>query len=336
MRVFVTGGTGFVGTRLATVLARRGHELRCLARTTSDTRHLRRLGATICVGDVDNRDALREAMTGCDALVHLANVYSMWERDRSVFQRVNVAGTRNVMVAALEAGVPKVVHISTDEVFGTPRGVLSERSPIARSHTSEYGRTKAAGERVAWGLHHRHGLPLIVLNPAGILGGGDPKPQGHYLRLLAERRFPARFAESHVMTWVYVGDVAEAIARVLEKPGNVGERYLIGRESLTYGELTRLACEAAGVSPPLLALPDAACFAVAWLLSAVADVTRRPPLWGISLDEARTALRDIHYDARKSERELGLVYTPLRVAIEEEVAFLRKAPRAAPGLSRPA
>lgn len=322
MRVFVTGGTGFIGRRLTQLLVEHGHDVRCLVRRASTPAFPVTPGVSAMAGDVHNHAALCRGMHGCDALVHLAGVYSMWERDKSVFRRVNVAGTRTVMTAALDSGVAKVIHVSTHLVFGHPGHVLTEQTPLAGSHPSEYARTKAAGERVVRELQRRHGLPVIIVYPTGVLGGGDPKPQGHYLRLLAQHRFPARFAERHVLTWVYVGDVADALVRALEKRDNVGERYLVGQESLSFAELNRLTAEAAGVALPRLAVPDAACLGLAWMLTGYAAATRRPPPWGISIDEARTALADVRCDGSKAERELGLRYTALRCAIEEEVASL--------------
>ena len=113
MRVFVTGGTGFVGKSTVRRLVEDGHEVHCLVRRSSHTRELEELGCQLAYGDVTDEASVLDGMRGCDWLVHLANIYSFWEPDKSVYRRVNVDGTRNVMEAALEEGVSKVVHVST-------------------------------------------------------------------------------------------------------------------------------------------------------------------------------------------------------------------------------
>lgn len=113
MKTFVTGGTGFIGTYLVERLARTQHELICLARETSDTRTLEANGATVVTGDVSDKDCLLANMQGCQWVVHLASSFVFWVPDRDVYTAVNIDGTRNVMEAALETGVSKVVHVST-------------------------------------------------------------------------------------------------------------------------------------------------------------------------------------------------------------------------------
>ena len=122
MNVFITGGTGFIGSHLARRLAADGHSLRCLARPTSRTDELRALGAEIITAELHDRAALTRAMQGCDWLFHLANLYTMWHPHPQEFQRTNVEGTRCVMEAALAAGVGKVVYLSTVAVLGKPAG----------------------------------------------------------------------------------------------------------------------------------------------------------------------------------------------------------------------
>jgi len=113
VRVFVTGGTGFVGKPTVRRLVEGGHEVRCLVRRTSRPGELEELGCEFAYGDVTHKASVFEGMRRCEWMVNLANVYSFWEPDKSIYRRVNVQGTRSVMEAALEAGVCKVVHVST-------------------------------------------------------------------------------------------------------------------------------------------------------------------------------------------------------------------------------
>ena len=112
MKIFITGGTGFIGTYLVNRLKSTEHELICLARSTSNVQRLNELNISIVTGDITDKNVLIKGMEGCNWVMNLANVYSYWEPDKKVYARVNVDGNRNVMEAALETGVQKILHIS--------------------------------------------------------------------------------------------------------------------------------------------------------------------------------------------------------------------------------
>jgi dihydroflavonol-4-reductase len=321
VRVFVTGGTGFVGKPTVGRLIEDGHEVRCLVRRASRTGELERLGCETVYGDVTDKASVLEGMAGCEWVVNLANLYSFWEPDKGLYRRVNVEGTRNVMEAALEASVSKVVHVSSFVVWGKPsRRPFDEETPFGPERFTEYARSKYEGDEVVWELHRPRGLPVVVLYPGIVLGAGDPKASGRYIRDLIEGRIPGKVFEDSAFTYVHVNDVAESIARTLEKEGNVGEKYLIGNQTFTQGEYTRMVCEISGTPPPNRSIPAAAVMAMATVLTKVADLSGRPPLLGMSTDQMRNLRGGGAFEGGKSVRELGLSYTPIGVAIEEEVA----------------
>jgi len=325
VRVFVTGGSGFVGKSTVSRLVEGGHEVRCLVRRTSRTSELEELGCELAYGDVTDKASVLDGMRGCEWVVHLANVYSFWEPDKSTYRKVNVEGTRNVMEAALEAGVSKVVHVSTLVVWGRPTQIpFDEETPIGPVRFTEYARSKYAGDKIVWEFHRERGLPVVVIYPGTVLGAGDPKSTGQYVRDLIERRVPGRIFEDTAWTFVHVKDVAEATVRALEREGNLGEKYLIGKHTLTMGELTRMVCEISGAPLPRRRLPGPVVMAGAMLATKVADLTGRPPFSGMSTDTMRNIKEGGVFDGSKAERELGLAYTPIREAIEEEVATHRK------------
>jgi dihydroflavonol-4-reductase len=324
MRVFVTGGTGFVGKPMVRRLVEGGYEVRCLVRRTSDTSELEELGCELAYGDVTDKASVLEGAQGCQWVVNLANVYSFWEPDRSVYRKVNVEGTRNVMEAALEGGVLKVAHVSSFVVWGKPaQSPFDEETPVGPRST-EYAESKYEGDQVVWKLYRERELPVVVLYPGGVLGAGDPKSTGQYIRDLVERRVPGRVFEDSALTWVHVKDVAETIVRALEKEDNLGEKYLIGKHALTMGELTRMVCEISGAPLPKVSLPDPVIMAGATLATKVADLTGKPPFVGMSTDAMRNIKEGVAFDGSKAERELGITYTPIRQAIEEEVASHRR------------
>lgn len=324
MKVFITGGTGFIGRHLVRRMAQTEHELYCLARRTSNTRELKELGAHIVIGDVTDRVSLSEGMRGCDWVFNLANVFSWWEPDKNIYRRVNVEGTRNVMECALEADVSKVVHVSSIVVWGNPEeSPLREETPVAPVRRSEYSRTKYEGDQIAWQLYREKGLPLVMIYPCGVVGSGDPKLSGETIKRLIEGRLPARVFDNVICTYVHVRDVTEGILKAAEKRSNLGEKYIIGNARLTFGEYYALVSDVSGVAPPRLHMPDPVVLFNARVLTWIADRIKRPPLWGISSDAMRTSHDGIIADGSKAERELGLVYTPIRKAIEDEVAWYR-------------
>ena len=325
MRVFVTGGSGFVGKPTVGRLVEGGHQVRCLVRRTSPTSELEELGCGLAYGDVTDKGSIFEGMRDCEWVVHLANVYSFWEPDKGTYRRVNVEGTRNVMQAALEADVSKVVHVSTLVVWGNTQDVpFTEESPLGTKRFTEYAQSKYEGDEVVWELYRQKGLPVVALYPGVVLGPNDPKSTGQYVRDLIERRVPARIFEDSSFTFVHVNDVAEAIMRALEKENNLGEKYLIGKHALSMGEVTRMVSEISGVPLPKRRLPGSVVMAGAALMTKAADLIGKPPLFGMSTDMMRNIREGAVFDGSKSERELGLAYTPIREAIAGEVASHRR------------
>lgn len=320
MRILITGGTGFIGKRVVSRLKGSGHQIRCLARRTSEVGPLTAAGAEIVVGDVTDKASVTAAMTGCQRVINLANLFELWIPDRSQYHAVNVEGTRNVLEAALAAGVDKVVHISTMAVYGDAAWPISERSELGPHCASEYARTKREGDEVAWALHREKGLPLVVVMPAAVAGGGDPKATGRYLRRLARGHMPAQILTSHVFPFVYVGDVAEAVVRALEKPGNIGEKYLVSGESMTFGQLNHVVAELSGRHLPLLTFPDWLTVASARACTALADVVGTPPLLDLAFDQVAMMKQGFQIDGTRAARELGFTYTPIREAVREAIA----------------
>lgn len=302
-------------------LAQTEHEMYCLVRKTSDVRVVKELGATLITGDVTDKDSLLEGMRGCDWVINLANIYSLWEPNRQIFTDVNVEGTRNVMEAALETGASKVVHVSTHVIYGKPADCpFTEESPVGPVRFSEYARTKYAGELIAWELYEKKGLPLVVIYPGAVLGPGDLKASGQYIQGLIHRRMPATVFHDVILTWVHVRDVAEAILRVAEREDNVGEKYLVGKHQLSFQEFNEMISEISGVPLPKIRLPDPLVMINAALLTRLADLIKKPPMWGMSTDQIKTIREGFRFDGGKAERELGITYTSIRVALEEAIA----------------
>ncbi len=324
MRMFITGATGFIGTHLVKRVAQIGHEMVCLVRKTSDVSTLEEVGAALVTGDVTDKESLVQGMRGCEMVINLANLYTFWVPEPQVYAEVNIRGTRNTAEAALETGVHKFLHLSTALIFGKPFDMpFTEESIVGPVRFSEYARTKYQGDQAVWELTETEGLPLVMIYPGAVLGPGDGKPSGRYIQDLLWCRTPATALHAAILTWVHVRDVVEAIEKALTKENNLREKYLIGKEQLSLREFNAMISEASGVPLPRMRLPDSVVTASAVFLTWLASLTRRTPIWGMSQDQIRTIKEGFRFDGSKAERELGITYTPVHVALEEAIAFYR-------------
>lgn len=325
MKIFLTGSTGFIGTSLVERLAGTEHEMRCLVRKTSNIENVKKAGAELITGDLRDKSSLLAGMEGCDCVMDLASLNSFWVRDPDIFREVNVKGTLNVMEAALEAGVSKVIHVSSASVYGRPADrPFTEGSAPGEVLYGEYARTKREGDEAAWKLYEKRGLPLVMIYPGGVLGPDDRQSAGRAIRGLVNRRIKFLAFSDSMITFVHVRDVAEAIILAAEKNDNTGERYLIGNKAISFREFFDMISEVSGVPLPWIRLPDSVAVIAGAVFSMIANVIKRPPFMGMTKSMMEMNRSGIFFDGSKAVRELGITYTPLRVAIEDEVATYMK------------
>lgn len=325
MKVFITGWAGHIGKHLVRRMSRTMHTIRCMASTSSELEELSALGVNVIGGDLTNRDALREGMHGCDWVINLAELNSYWEPDNDLYRRIHVEGTRTVMECALEAEVSKVVHVSSIEIYGKPReSPFRESTHEGLFRFSHYSRTRYEGDHIAWLLYQERNLPLVAVYPCAALGSEDAAFTGKVIRRLIERRMPARLFPHSIFTFVHVDDVAETILRAAEKPDNLGERYFAGNTRLTLGDLYDMVSDISGVHSPILTVPGSLAMPGARILTWFADRIKRPPLFDLSTDAVRTMREGFMVDGSKVESELGIAYTSVRKAVEEECEWFLK------------
>ncbi len=292
MRVFVTGGgLGFVGRHVVDALERGGHEVR---REWADVR---------------DRAALGRAMQGCEAIVHVAALYS-YSAPAAELEAVNVLGTSNVIAACRESGVRRLVQTSTAGTCGPVSGRAATEldEPPAWELAVPYKRTKLAAERLVLAAA-ADGLEALCVNPTTPIGEGDdaPTPTGRMVRGVASGRYRATLRGGG-LNLVDVHDVARAHVLALEK-GLPGERYLIGGENLTLEQVFALIARAARRPAPRLRLPYAAV-----RLLALAGAANR--------NEVKLARLPAWFSSEKAGRELGYEPSPVAAAVERAVASL--------------
>lgn len=257
MEAFVTGGTGFVGSRLIDRLRQRSDGVRALVRSPEKARGLVTQGCTIVEGSLDDREAMQRSMRGCDVVFHLAADYRVGVRNgaRGSMERTNVEGTRNVIEAAIAAGVPRIVYVSTIAVFGNTRGEIVDETyqHPGRSFTSKYEETKWRAHLVALEFAAA-GAPVVIVQPGAIYGPDDHSAMGDQLKQAAAGKLPAIAFPDLGINLVHVDDVVEGVLAACER-GETGESYVLGGEISTMREALEVAARVCGRRAPRFTVP---------------------------------------------------------------------------------
>jgi dihydroflavonol-4-reductase len=323
MRVFVTGGTGFIGGSVVRCLLAARHEVRALVRPGADTRQLDGLPVQRVAGDLRDSDSLRRGIAGCDWVFHVAALYSYWGQRWADFHQINVEGTRRVLQAARDEGVKRIVYTSSVAVLGIPQdgspGTEETPSTLA-DMISDYKRSKFLAEEVALDFA-RQGLPLVIVNPSTPVGIGDhkPTPTGKIIVDFLNGRMPA-----YVDTGLNVVDVEDVAAghMLAAERGRVGERYILGGENLTLKQVLDILAEVSGRPPVRIRIPY--CVALAWAHVDVALARFNPRHTPSATPETvRLSHKHMYFDPSKAVRELGLPQTPARKALSKAVEWYR-------------
>ena len=252
MKVFVTGGTGFIGGHVVRQLRERGDEVVAWVRSPEKAAPLAELGAELRAGDLSDRTALAAGMEGADAVIHGAAIYEVGipKSERPAMYEANVTGTENVLGAALDAGIAKVVYVSTIGAFGNTRGEVVDESyqHPGKDFTSYYEETKYQAHQIARRLT-AEGLPCVIVQPGGVYGPDDHSAVGKQMLDFLDGRMPfVPFADLG-MNMVHVEDVAAGILLALDK-GEVGESYVLGDEITTMRGLMDATAKVAGKRSP--------------------------------------------------------------------------------------
>ena len=305
MRVFVTGGTGFIGGEVVRQLRARGDELACLVRSPSKASRLRELGCELVSGDLGDADAIRKGMEGCDAVIHAAAVYEVGipASERPAMREANVGGTERVLGAALEVKVPKVVYVSTVGVFGNTHGRVVDESyeHPAKDFTSAYEKTKWEAHQVAKRLIGE-GLPCVIVQPGGVYGPGDTSSVGQLLDQFLAGKMPLMPFPELGICLTHVEDIAAGILLALDK-GETGEAYVISGPATTMREAIGVVADVTGRKPPRGAIPTPLMKAMVPLGPLVGKLMGQPP----NLRELISSADGVTFWAsyEKARRELG-------------------------------
>ena len=306
-RVFLTGGSGYIGGALASRLLERGDEVVALARSDASAGALSERGAQVVRGDVLQEDSLAAGMAGCSLAYHVAGVNSHCPPDPDMLLRVNVGGAVSAVRAAARAGVPRVVYTSSAASVGEPAGTIGcEDTPHRGSYLSVYDRSKHEGEQAAFAAAREAGVELVAVNPSSVQGPGRSSGNGKIVIAYLNGRLRV-----FVDTWISVVDIDDCTMGHLlaAERGRPGERYVLNGSTITSDEALEIVSGLAGVNDRVRIVPPWVARTAAAAAEAAFRARRRTS--PICKARVRTILHGHRYDGSRATRQLGLAYTPV-------------------------
>ncbi len=301
-KVLVTGGTGFTGSHLTARLVGKGRDVRVLARASGNFLPLKKIGAEIVTGDIRNGDDVERAVEGVDEVFHVAACFREAKLPDSVYEEINVEGTRNVLEACLKYGVKRIVHCSTIGVHGDVVSIpANEDSPFNPGDI--YQQTKLNGELLAVSYFEEMDAPVVIIRPCGIYGPGDMR----FLKLfraIARKKFVMIGDGETLWHSVYIEDLVSGFILAGKEEGVLGEAFIIGGKNyLTLNELVSKIAFALGVASPKRHIPAAPVKAAGilceWLFR---PLGLEPPIYRRRVD---FFTKSRAFDISKAESMLG-------------------------------
>jgi dihydroflavonol-4-reductase len=318
MKVLITGASGFIGRHVSQLLVARGDRVRATVVPGEDRRWLESQGVETVVCDVRDLAALESAMSGCQAVFHLAAIYALWMRDVRPIYQVNVQGTRNVFDAARSQGVERVVHTSSIAALGVEPGTRkSTEETVFNQHrnANDYVLSKYYAERVAR-EYIEEGMDVVIVNPAFPVGRGDvrPTPTGRILLRICEGTYFG--AHPGGLNIVDVEDVARSQVAALER-GRAGGQYLLSGTDITTADFFGKVLAVAGIDRKVRAIPNW----LMWVMGQAGDLIGHftEPM----LDSRTVAYTGqyLYYDCSRAREELGHQVTPLDEIVEKSLSW---------------
>jgi len=308
---------------VARQLQARGAELRLLVRPTRRLDNIADIPAERVVGDLRDRESLRKGMSGCEFVFHVAADYRLWSLHRQEFYDSNVEGTRNILAAAKDSGVRRVVYTSSVATmgFGNNGRLTDEKSPVTLANMiGDYKRSKFMAEQLVIEAG-RSGQNVVMVNPTTPVGERDikPTPSGQIILGFLRRKFPAYVDTG--LNLVDVVDCAEGHLSAMEK-AQPGERYILGGENLTLKQILDKLGAITGLPSPKIKLPYAVALATGVVDTlVVGKMLRREPR--VTIDAVRMGRKKMFVTSAKAERELGWNPRPVDEALRRAVEWFR-------------
>ncbi len=319
-KVLVTGATGFIGAAIVRELIRKGYDVGVLSRATSNQKNLEGTRVRLHYGDLLDAASLDNALRGYRYLIHAAAHYKLFNRPANLPYRINVEGTRNLLAAAKNEGVERIVYTSSVTAVGIcpERGIGDESMTVDPAHAvGHYKKSKILAEQevMRW---VKKGLPIVIVNPAAPIGPGDvkPTPTGRIvLEYLRGKMFGYLDTGLNVIA---VDDVAEGHVAALVQ-GRIGQRYILGNRNMTLREIFGILENISGIAAPRWKIPYGLALAAGAVSQTISRITGKDPM--ATVDAVRMSKKKMYFDSSLAVRELGLPQSSVPEAFEKSVRW---------------
>ena len=324
MKVFITGGTGFIGAHLINALLAKGDEVHTLARSPEKAKAIEKPGVKIFKGDILNTESILKAMEGCQQVYHLAGNASIYEKDPSRYFTINVDGTKNMMDAALKLGVKKMVFTSSAGVIGpSVGGVVTEEKVREIDFFNEYENSKAEAEVLVRSYVSEKNLDAVIVLPTRVYGHylfGEPAS----VSLLIKKYIAGNWKiipgdGTKVGNYVHVDNVVEGHILAMEK-GKQGESYILGGVNHSYNEFFEILKDVSGLDYNLFKTPIAAQMIFARLNKFFSLLIGKKP--DLTTKWVRRGNYHWEVDPSKSVEKLGVKIISLKEGLEKTISAI--------------
>ena len=276
------------------------------------------------VGDLNDPNSLNAALKDCHYLYHVAADYRLWSRNPEELYQSNVEGTRNIMLAALQQGIQRIVYTSSVATLGlhADGSAANEDSPVSLSDMiGDYKRSKYLAEREVDNLIAEQNLPAVIVNPSTPVGAGDikPTPTGQMILDAVTGKMPAYVDTG--LNIVHVEDVADGHLAAMDR-GIIGERYILGAVDMTLQEILSYIFKSIDQKPPTIKLPHNLILPIAWLMERIALVTNSPPR--ITVSGVQLAKKRMFFSHAKASQKLSYSPRPAEQALDDAVKWFQE------------
>jgi dihydroflavonol-4-reductase len=332
MKVFVTGSTGFIGGNIVKKLLDLGFEVNVLVRNNSSTLNIDNLPVKVFYGDIRDRNSLKNIMKGCKVLFHAAALYSFWSSNPNIFYEINVKGTKNIIEAAIDQGVEKIIYTSSESTINLNKenknnANFEENSGIfndineSSSVFGDYKKSKIFAELEVIKMI-KEKVPVVIINPTTPIGPCDvkPTPTGKIVMDFLNKRMPA-----YVNTGLNIIDVEDvALGHILAvQKGKVGKRYILGNKNLTLFQIFEILEKITGIKAPGREIPLWLVKSFAYVSEFVSDkMFNKQPMLPVAA--VKTAYKQRYFDCSNYTRELGISLTPVEISFEKAVRWFKE------------
>jgi farnesol dehydrogenase len=325
MNIFITGATGYIGNNLAKKLADEGNIIHALCRN-ENTPVLSHANIKIFKGDITDKTSIEKAIQGCEQVYHLAAYARVWAKDMSIFYKLNVDGLRNVLDAARNSSVQKIVFTSTAGTLG-PSGaqpVKEDDKRIGKPFT-DYEISKTQAELLCREYCNKYGMHIVIVNPPRIYGHGIITESNAVTRLvklyMAGKWKITPGDGKRTGSYVYIDDIVNGHTLAMQK-GRSGERYILAGVNASYNEFFDLLAKITGKKVSLIKMPVWLMMIAGNAMQLYTNITGKPPL--LTPPWIKKYYHDWSLSSEKAQRELGYTYISLEEGLQKTVDWLKQ------------